>query len=93
MGIRGRVGESWRAFAQAFRSRELRRLQIAGVGSTLAPAAAVPAASATTSTPPAASVTEAVLASANRSTQPSLTLSPGESRRRRRVYAAGEATE
>jgi MFS family permease len=36
MGIRGRLGESWRAFAQAFRSRELRRLQLAGVGSTLA---------------------------------------------------------
>jgi MFS family permease len=30
------LGESWRAFAQAFRSRELRRLQLAGAGSTLA---------------------------------------------------------
>src|SRR3954471_13975987 len=36
MGIRGRLGESWRAFAQAFRSPTLRRLQLAGVGSTLA---------------------------------------------------------
>src|SRR5258705_349115 len=36
MGMRGRIGESWRAFAQAFRSPELRRLQLAGVGSTLA---------------------------------------------------------
>jgi MFS family permease len=36
MGIWGRLGESWRAFAQAFRSRELRRLQLAGAGSTLA---------------------------------------------------------
>ena len=36
MGIRGRLGESWRAFAQAFRSRELRQLQLAGAGSTLA---------------------------------------------------------
>ena len=36
MGIRGRLGESWRAFAQAFRSPVLRRLQIAGIGSTLA---------------------------------------------------------
>ncbi len=36
MGTRGRIGESWRAFAQAFRSPELRRLQLAGVGSTLA---------------------------------------------------------
>ncbi len=34
--MRGRIGESWRAFAQAFRSPELRRLQLAGVGSTLA---------------------------------------------------------
>jgi MFS family permease len=36
MSIWGRFGESWRAFGQAFRSRELRRLQLAGVGSTLA---------------------------------------------------------
>jgi len=36
MGFRGRLGESWRAFAQAFRSRELRHLQLAGAGSTLA---------------------------------------------------------
>ena len=36
MGIQGRLGESWRAFAQAFRSRDLRRLQLAGAGSTLA---------------------------------------------------------
>ena len=36
MGIRGRLAESWRAFAQAFRSPALRRLQLAGVGSTLA---------------------------------------------------------
>jgi len=36
MGLRGNVGESFRAFAQAFRSRELRRLQLAGAGSTLA---------------------------------------------------------
>jgi MFS family permease len=36
MGFRGRLGESWRAFAQAFRSRELRHLQFAGAGSTLA---------------------------------------------------------
>jgi MFS family permease len=36
MGFWGRLGESWRAFAQAFRSRELRRLQLAGAGSTLA---------------------------------------------------------
>jgi MFS family permease len=36
MGFRGRLGESWRAFAQAFKSRELRHLQLAGLGSTLA---------------------------------------------------------
>jgi MFS family permease len=36
MSIQGRLVESWRAFAQAFRSRELRRLQLAGAGSTLA---------------------------------------------------------
>jgi MFS family permease len=36
MGIRGRLAESIRAFAQAFRSPELRRLQLAGAGSTLA---------------------------------------------------------
>lgn len=36
MGIRERLGESWRAFAQAFRSPALRRLQLAGAGSTLA---------------------------------------------------------
>jgi MFS family permease len=36
MGFRGRLGESWHAFAQAFRSRELRHLQLAGAGSTLA---------------------------------------------------------
>ena len=36
MGTRERIGESWRAFAQAFKSPELRRLQLAGVGSTLA---------------------------------------------------------
>ena len=36
MGFRARLSESWRAFAQAFRSRELRRLQLAGAGSTLA---------------------------------------------------------
>jgi MFS family permease len=36
MSIWGRLGESWRAFGQAFRSRELRRLQLAGIGSTLA---------------------------------------------------------
>jgi MFS family permease len=36
MGIRGRLAESWRAFAQAFRSPALRRLQLAGIGSTLA---------------------------------------------------------
>jgi MFS family permease len=36
MAFRGRLGESWRAFAQAFRSRELRHLQLAGAGSTLA---------------------------------------------------------
>ena len=34
--MRGRIGESWRAFAQAFRTPELRQLQLAGVGSTLA---------------------------------------------------------
>ncbi len=32
----GRLSESWAAFSQAFRSRELRRLQLAGAGSTLA---------------------------------------------------------
>jgi MFS family permease len=36
MGIRGRLTESWRAFAQAFRSPALRQLQLAGAGSTLA---------------------------------------------------------
>ena len=36
MAIGGRLGESWRAFAQAFRSPVLRKLQIAGIGSTLA---------------------------------------------------------
>jgi MFS family permease len=36
MGIRGRLRESWNAFAQAFRSPVLRKLQLAGVGSTLA---------------------------------------------------------
>jgi MFS family permease len=36
MGIRGRLAESWRAFAQAFRSPALRKLQLAGIGSTLA---------------------------------------------------------
>jgi MFS family permease len=36
MGMWGRLSESWAAFAGAFRSRELRRLQLAGVGSTLA---------------------------------------------------------
>jgi MFS family permease len=36
MGMWGRFSESWHAFAGAFRSRELRRLQLAGVGSTLA---------------------------------------------------------
>ncbi len=36
MGIRGRLTESWRAFAQAFRSPALRKLQLAGAGSTLA---------------------------------------------------------
>jgi MFS family permease len=36
MKLRSRVGESFRTFAQAFRSRELRRLQLAGAGSTLA---------------------------------------------------------
>ncbi len=36
MELRGRVGQSFRTFAQAFRSRELRRLQLAGAGSTLA---------------------------------------------------------
>ena len=36
MGIRGRLGESFRAFAEAFRSPALRRLQLAGAGSTLA---------------------------------------------------------
>ena len=35
-GIRDRLAESVRAFAHAFRSRELRRLQLAGAGSTLA---------------------------------------------------------
>src|SRR5919198_4540497 len=35
MPIRGRLAESWRAFAEAFRSPALRRLQIAGIGSTL----------------------------------------------------------
>ena len=36
MGIRGRLNESWKAFAQAFRQPALRRLQLAGIGSTLA---------------------------------------------------------
>lgn len=36
MGMWGRLSESWHAFAAAFRSRELRRLQLAGAGSTLA---------------------------------------------------------
>ena len=36
MGIRERLSESFAAFSQAFRSRELRRLQLAGAGSTLA---------------------------------------------------------
>jgi MFS family permease len=36
MGIRGRLAESWNAFTQAFRSPALRKLQLAGVGSTLA---------------------------------------------------------
>ena len=36
MGMWGRLTESWHAFAAAFRSRELRRLQLAGAGSTLA---------------------------------------------------------
>jgi MFS family permease len=36
VGIRGRLSESWAAFSQAFRRRELRRLQLAGAGSTLA---------------------------------------------------------
>jgi MFS family permease len=36
MGNWGRLSESWHAFAGAFRSRELRRLQLAGAGSTLA---------------------------------------------------------
>jgi MFS family permease len=36
MGIRGRLTESWNSFAQAFRSPALRRLQLAGAGSTLA---------------------------------------------------------
>ena len=36
MGIRGRLAESWKAFAQAFRSPALRKLQLAGIGSTLA---------------------------------------------------------
>lgn len=36
MGNWGRLSESWHAFAAAFRSRELRRLQLAGAGSTLA---------------------------------------------------------
>jgi MFS family permease len=36
MGIRGHLTESWRAFAQAFRSPALRKLQLAGIGSTLA---------------------------------------------------------
>ena len=36
MGIRGRLEESFRAFAQAFRKPALRRLQLAGAGSTLA---------------------------------------------------------
>lgn len=36
MGMWGRLSESWHAFAGAFRSRELRRLQLAGTGSTLA---------------------------------------------------------
>jgi len=36
MGIGGRLTESWNSFAQAFRSPALRRLQLAGAGSTLA---------------------------------------------------------
>jgi MFS family permease len=36
MGIRERLTESWRAFAQAFRNPALRKLQLAGAGSTLA---------------------------------------------------------
>ena len=36
VGFRGRIDESWQAFTQAFRRPELRRLQLAGVGSTLA---------------------------------------------------------
>jgi MFS family permease len=32
----GRLRQSWRSFAAAFRNRELRRLQLAGLGSTLA---------------------------------------------------------
>jgi MFS family permease len=36
MGFRGRLGESWHAFAHAFKNRELRHLQLAGAGSTLA---------------------------------------------------------
>jgi MFS family permease len=36
MGNWGRLSESWHAFAAAFRSKELRRLQLAGAGSTLA---------------------------------------------------------
>src|ERR1700746_3978885 len=36
MGNWGRLSESWHALAAAFRSRELRRLQLAGAGSTLA---------------------------------------------------------
>ena len=36
MAIGGRLRESWRAFAAAFRSPELRQLQLAGLGSTLA---------------------------------------------------------
>ena len=36
MGNWGRLSESWHAFAAAFRNRELRRLQLAGAGSTLA---------------------------------------------------------
>jgi MFS family permease len=36
MGMRERLAESWRAFAQAFRSPSLRKLQLAGAGSTLA---------------------------------------------------------
>ena len=36
MGNWGSLSESWHAFAAAFRSKELRRLQLAGAGSTLA---------------------------------------------------------